>query len=154
MITRQDVRNAKFEEIFFATIERALEWKEAEGYNEPIDKLGMNIAEALRYSAKIKLKEEGKVLSEKNIRKTIEEIEKDSQFVVVKVSPTIVLKKDKQYFDLLNNENVASKYKICNLIPLSKYGAEKDFKIIEEKDGDWTLYFEEDTMEKYLNDIE
>ncbi len=137
------------EEIFLARIERKLNWEEAELYTEPIEGFGkgMTVKNHLRFGAKNKLQNSGKV-TEADIKKVINEIKAKFPFGVIKSYSTIrLLKKDDEYFNLTQMKAVESDCEICNLILLSEYAVENEFKI-EEENGEFALYLEDEIFEK------
>ena len=153
MITMEDVRNAKLEELFLATIERELDWEEAEAHTEPVEgfRNGMNVSELLRYAAKNQLGKRTE-LSEENILKNIRRIKRKIPRGIAESYITLLLKKDGMYFDILTKKELDNEYKIKNIRPLSKYVTEEDVKIREDDDG-LALYIEDFVFPNYCKDV-
>lgn len=154
MITMEDVRNAKLEELFLATIERRLSWEEAEAHNEPIEGFGkeMTVTELLRYAAKNQLGKRTKP-SEENIAKNVRRIKRRIKQGIMESYVTLLFKNDNIYFDILSKKELNNEHHINKIRPLSNYATELDFEFREDEDG-VVLYIEDFVFQNYLNEVE
>ncbi len=148
MITMEMVRNARLEDLFFATISKELTWEEAEKYHlsglEGIPD-GITPSELLKIAVNEVLEETG----EKTGDEVEEKIKKSILSCINEEQVTIVFIKNNEYFDVTTMESLSDEYEVSNLEPLSKYATEDDFEILE---NEFTL--EDNILVKYLKDLE
>ena len=148
MITMEMVRNARLEDLFFATISKELTWEEAEKYHlsglEGIPD-GITPSELLKIAVNEVLEETG----EKTGDEVEEKIKKSILSCINEEQVTIVFIKNNEYFDVTTMESLSDEYEVSNLEPLSKYATEDDFEILE---NEFTL--EGNILVKYLKDLE
>lgn len=154
MITLEDVRNAKLQDLFCVTIVKELTWEEAEEYPLNIEGLpsGITANGVLQHAVQSILEKSGK-LSDVAVEETVKEIKKQILSCLQETQNTIVLKKDNQYFDLADMAMLDTRYKVKREVPFSKYGTEKDFKIVSEN-GILEFSIEDGIFEKYLEEFE
>ena len=152
MITMEMVRNARLEDLFFATISKELTWEEAEKYHlsglEGIPD-GITPSELLKIAVNEVLEETG----EKTGDEVEEKIKKSILSCINEEQVTIVFIKNNEYFDVTTMESLSDEYRISNLEPLSNYATEDDFEI-EESEKELVFSLEDNILEKYLKEID
>ena len=155
MITMEMVRNARLEDLFFATISKELTWEEAEKYHlsglEGIPD-GITPSELLRIAIAEALEEAGEI-TEGAVEEKINEIKNSILSCIKEEQVTIIFIKNNEYFDVTSMEIFSDEYNISNLEPLSKYATENDFELEESEEG-LVFSLEENILEKYLKEIE
>ena len=155
MITMEMVRNARLEDLFFATISKELTWEEAEKYHllglEGIPD-GITPSELLRVAITETLEEAGEN-SEEAVEEKTNEIKNSILSCIKEEQVTIIFIKNNEYFDVTSMEILSDEYNISNLEPLSKYATENDFELEESEEG-LVFSLEENILEKYLKEIE
>ena len=151
MITMEMVRNARLEDLFFATISKELTWEEAEKYHlsglEGIPD-GITPSELLKIAVNEVLEETGEKTGDE-VEEKINEIKNSILSCINEEQVTIVFIKNNEYFDVTTMESLSDEYEVSNLEPLSKYATEDDFEILE---NEFTL--EDNILVKYLKDLE
>ena len=152
MITMEMVRNARLEDLFFATISKELTWEEAEKYHlsglEGIPD-GITPSELLKIAVNEVLEETG----EKTGDEVEEKIKNSILSCINEEQVTIVFIKNNEYFDVTTMESLSDEYRISNLEPLSNYATEDDFEI-EESEKELVFSLEDNILVKYLKDLE
>ena len=155
MITMEMVRNARLEDLFFATISKELTWEEAEKYHlsglEGIPD-GITPSELLKIAVNEVLEETGEKTGDE-VEEKINEIKNSILSCINEEQVTIVFIKNNEYFDVTTMESLSDEYRISNLEPLSNYATEDDFEI-EESEKELVFSLEDNILVKYLKDLE
>ena len=155
MITMEMVRNARLEDLFFATISKELTWEEAEKYHLSGLKGipdGITPNELLKIAVNETLEEAGEI-TEGAVEEKINEIKNSILSCIKEEQVTIIFVKNNEYFDVTVMEILSDEYEVSNLEPLFKYATEDDFELEESEEG-LVFSLEENILEKYLKEIE
>ena len=154
MITLDEIRNARFQDLFFVTLVKEYTWEEVEEYPISIEGLPSEITVNSILKIALWMNPKSK-LSEIALEKIADDIKRRILSCLNETICTIVLKKDNEYFDLAIMEMVdTTKFKLKYMVPFSKYSSEKGFSVENYGDKGISFCVKEGIFEKYADEIE
>lgn len=153
MIKVEEVRKARLNELFFATIKKKPTWEEVgaikigESLDYPRD---MSPSKVLHLS--IDMVTEAGLVSAEKVPELTKELKTAILSEMAEEKPTVVYKKGDEYFDLTEMKTLDSENKPRNMARVSRYATKQDIEF-EEENGKVYFRVEEGCYQRYLNEI-
>lgn len=153
MIKIEEVKNARLNELFFATIKKKPTWEEVgaikvgESLDYPSD---MSPSKVLYLS--IDMVTEAGLVSAEKVPELTKELKTAILSEMAEEKPTVVYKKGDEYFDLTEMKTLDSENKPRNMARVSRYATKQDIEF-EEENGKVYFLIEEGCYQRYLNEI-